>query len=128
MINRDIYTNALALLSQNISGNETTDFEERAPYILANFCREVFEIDNILRGVLGLAVQGDFSNVILDLDTDFPLLDRFAAVAAKYLAAMLVIDENSELSDKLYDMYCDGIATIQSAIPSVIEKITDKYN
>ena len=127
MINRDIYSNAMTLLAQPIDNGDNNDFEERAPYILANFCREAFELDKNLRIMSGLSVQNKFSKIILELDSDFPLLDRFATVAAMYLAAMIIIDEDRELSDRLYDMYCDAMATLQCQIPSVIEKITDKY-
>ena len=44
-----------------------------------------------------------------------------------YLASMLLIDENSELSDTLYDRFCSAVATITSEIPAVVEKIKDKY-
>ena len=127
MKNRDIYSTALGLLAQNIDGEENSDFEDRAPYILANFCREVFDFDRAFRKVLGLAAAQEFTRAQLPLDSEFPLLERFAAVAAKYLAAMLIIDENSDLSDRLYAMYCDSMATLQGQIPAVIEKITDKY-
>ena len=127
MINRDIYTNALALLSQNISGEFCEDLEERAPYLLANFCREALELDKLIRSLSGLSAHGSFNGVFLDLDADFPLRDRIASVAAKYLAAMLIIDENSDLSDRLYDAYCDAMATIQCSIPSVVEKIKNNY-
>ena len=127
MKNRDIYTNALSVLAQDSDTNENSDFEERAPYIIANFCREAFELDKLMRSALGFGASAEFKNVYLPLDSDFPLLDRFAAVGAKYLAAMLIIDENSELSDRLYDMYCDSMASLQCAIPAVIEKITNKY-
>ena len=35
--------------------------------------------------------------------------------------------ENIELSDKLFDRYCDIMATIHSEIPAKIEKIAQKY-
>ena len=127
MINRDIYTNALSLLAQNTDGSETSDFEERAPYILANFCREAFGLDKHLRIASGLTAQKEFGKMILELDSEFPLLDRFVTVGATYLAAMLIIDEDRELSDRLYDMYCDAMATLQCQMPSIIEKITEKY-
>ena len=65
--------------------------------------------------------------VFLPLEDDFPCADRFASAAALYLAAMLIIDENIELSDKLFDRYCDIMATIHSEIPAKIEKIAQKY-
>ena len=127
MKNRDIYSSALGLLAQSIDSEENVDFEDRAPYILATFCRDAFELDRTLRSILGLASAKEFTGAYLSLDVDFPLLEKFTAIAAKYLAAMLIIDENSDLSDRLYAMYCDSMATLQSQIPAVIEKITDKY-
>ena len=44
-----------------------------------------------------------------------------------YLAAMLVIDYDEELSDKLYDRYCDSVSVISSAIPFEIESIINRY-
>ena len=127
MTNRDIYATALGLLAQNIDGEENSDLEDRAPYILASFCSEVFELDRLARRLLGLGAEKEFNRAFLPLDGEFPLLERFASAAAKYLAAMLMIDEDSELSDKLYDMYCDSMATIQSQLPTVIEKLVNKY-
>ena len=65
--------------------------------------------------------------VHIPLEADFPLSDRFVNAATAYLAAMLIIDENGELSDKIYDKYCDMMARIQSEIPAKIEKIAQKY-
>ena len=127
MKNRDIYATALGLLAQNIDGEENVDLEDRAQYILASFCREVFEFDKTARRLLGISAEKCFSSAILSLDSDFPLLERFAPIAAKYLAAMLIIDEDGELSDRLYSMYCDSMATLQAQLPAVIEKITDNY-
>ena len=127
MLNKEIYTSALHLLAQSTAEDENQDYEERAPFIIASFCNEVLEIDQLMRKFLGLDSGIDFHKVWLALDELFPLLDRFAPIGAKYLAAMLVIDEDSELSDKLYEMYCDAISTLRSEIPCVIEKITNKY-
>lgn len=127
MKNKDIYKSALSLISQDPSKDNNEDLAERAPYFLAAFCNEVKELDDRMRRILNIPEADDFDGVFLSLDKEFPLLDRFASVAAKYLAAMLMIDEDSELSDKLYALYCDGISLIQKEIPSAIEKIIDKY-
>ncbi|MBE6667310.1 MAG: hypothetical protein E7607_03255 [Ruminococcaceae bacterium] len=127
MKNRDIYKAALHLLSQSADEGENPDFEERAPYLLASFCSEVFEIDRIYRSILNLPPIDKFDRVWLPLDEDFPLVERLASVASKYLAAMLVIDEDSELSDKLYEHYCDGISRLRAELPCVLESIKNKY-
>lgn len=125
MHNRDIYISALRLIGEVSDSND--DYMERAPYLLAAFCTESAETDIAYRREHSLADRPYASTVYIALDTDFPCADRFAPAAAAYIAAMLVIDENEELSDKLFDRYCSIMATIQSEIPSKIEKIVDRY-
>ncbi len=127
MINSEIYKSALTLIGQSVSLSDTEDYEERAPYLLASFCNEVCEIDRAARRALGLEDTPSFNRVFLSLDSDFPLLDKFIAVAAKYIAAMLIIDENGDLSDTLFHMYCEGIERIRSEIPFILEGIANKY-
>ena len=125
MQNRDIYISALRLIGEVAENND--DYMERAPYLLAAFCTESAETDIAYRREHSLDPRPRVSSVCIPLDTDFPCADRFATAAASYIAAMLVIDENAELSDRLFDRYCDIMATIQSEIPSRIEKIVDRY-
>ena len=127
MLSKEIYENALRLLAQSTNENENEDLAERAPYIIAQFCTEALYIDTALRRSLGEEDTPDFHKVWLSLDDTFPLLDRMAPIASMYLAAMLVLDEDKELSDTLYDKYCDAISSICSSICSVSEKIADKY-
>ena len=127
MKNKDIYKAALHLLSQPVSEDENEDFEDRAPFLISAFCFDVLEIDSVLRRLLGIKPLEDFNRVYLPLDEDFPLVDKLAYPAAKYLAAMLVIDENPGLSDNLYEKYCDSISRLRSEIPCVSESIKNKY-
>ena len=127
MKNRDIYISALHLIGERADAIENEDYIERAPFILAAFCTECAETDTAYRLEKGLAPRESTSNVSLPIDSDFPCADRFVNAAASYLAAMLVIDENMELSDKLFDRYCDSMATIQSELPAHIEKIAQRY-
>ena len=116
MINREIYTLALHLLAQNQISEDTADFEERAPYLLAACCIEAQALDSALRKSLGQTASYGFTGVYLSLEDPFPLHQRFASLAGFYLAAMLIVDEDSELSDKLYAHYCDGMSTIQATL------------
>ena len=116
MKNKEIYEGALRLLAQSSEGADNSDYEERAPYILASFCSLACEIDERLRIIDSLDAQPSFSHVCLSLDASFPLCDRLCPAAALFLAAMLVIGENDELSDSLYDKYCDAIASIGSSV------------
>ena len=127
MTNRDIYESALRLLAQQVAEGENEDYEERAPYLIAAFCTEAEDTDLYLRQSLGLGACRAFQKVWLDLDETFPLCDRLAPVGCLYLAAMLVLDEDSELSDKLYDRYCDAISLIRSGLPASLESIEEVY-
>ena len=133
LTNRDIYKNALSLIGERISGSITEDYEERAEYILpALFC-VAKSTDKKLRQIEGNGEQPSFNPVHTPLDTEFPLSDAFVTTAALYLAAMLVIEENGDLSDTLYDKYCDSIATIAASLSvcgehtATCEPITQKY-
>ena len=128
MKNRDIYISALKLIGEDVDAEVNSDYEERAPYLLAAFCSEAASTDAAYREMKKLEPSTSADNVCLPLECDFPYADRFVSAAVMYLAAMLVIDENLELSDKLFDRYCDAMATIQSEIPSKIEKIVQKYS
>ncbi len=127
MKNKEIYDSALSLLAQSSKDGDNADYEERAPYLISNFCYEVLELDRIARKLLGLPEAKDNIPSALSLDVDFPLLDRFISSAVKYLAAMLVIDEDGELSDRLFDMYCDGVSRLREELPAAIENIVNKY-
>ena len=127
MKNRDIYTSALHLIGEDTAAEVNSDYEERASYLLAAFYTEAMQVDKAYREANELEETIESDCVFLPLESDFPCADRFANAAAMYLAAMLIIDENIELSDKLFDRYCDIMATIHSEIPAKIEKIAQKY-
>ena len=124
---KEIYDGALRILAESTRPADNDDYEERAPYLLAAFCSELSNTDSSLRRLLGKDERVEFCEVYLPLDNDFPLLSRFASAAALYLAAMLIIDDEQDFSDKLYERYCDRISSICSTVPAVAEKIKNKY-
>ncbi|MBE6547212.1 MAG: hypothetical protein E7668_07265 [Ruminococcaceae bacterium] len=128
MINQTIYENALRLLglSSDAEGNE--DYEDRAPYLIASFCSEAEKTDGLLRRSLGLEPTPVFGHVWLALDELFPLSEQLAPIACLYVAAMLVLDEDSELSDTLYDRFCDAMLTLRGSIAASVEAIRDIYS
>ena len=128
MTNRDIYLRALCLIGESGDVEDNEDYEERAPYLIAAFCTEAKDIDASYRESMKMSPAKEIDCVHIPLESAFPLADRFVNAAANYLAAMLIIDENTDLSDKIYDKYCDLMATIQSEIPASIEKIAQKYS
>ena len=125
IINREIYNNALVHIGQSTDTANTSDYEERAPYLLAAFCATVKSLDKKVRKIDGSGSQTTFSSVFQSLDQYFPLSDRFIPAAALYVASLLVIDEDSALSDSLYDKYCDNVASIAAEIESASATSSD---
>lgn len=127
MKNQEIYENALRLLAQHTDEGENEDYKERAPFLIASFCSEAMEVDQFLRESIGESPAASFGKVWMELTEDFPLLDRLAPVACLYVAAMLVLEENTDLSDRLYDLYSQGISAVWNGITSVIDSIKEQY-
>jgi len=127
MTNRDIYSSALVHLGTLASNTVCEDYEERAPYIIANFCNMSKAIDEKIRKNDGIESAPSFSGVYMFLEANFPLCEKMIAPAVFYLAAMLVIDEDPELSDKLYERYCDLMCEISMSLTYQNGKITQKY-
>ncbi len=124
---RKVYESALCLLAESTAATENADYEERAPYILAVFCNEALALDEAMRKFTGQEEDISFDGIYLGLDDKFPLLPRFATLAALYLAAMLVLDDNAELSDKLYEKYEQGMRAVCDGMIGLNQSITDKY-
>ena len=127
MICKEIFESALRLLGESAETGDNDDYEERAPYLLASLCTDLCELDSALCRSAGLEPSKASHPLWIALESEFPLCARLASAAAFYLAAMLVIDYDEELSDKLYDRYCDSVSVISSAIPFEIESIINRY-
>ena len=125
--NLDIYEHALALLSLELSTEENEDLAERAPYHLAAFCAEAEEVDRWLRSTVGADAAESFNSVCIPLEGDFPLSERLAPVAALYLASLLILDEDPERSDQLYDRYSEALSDVYRGIPATLESIREVY-
>ncbi len=126
----EIFKSALRLLNEKGAEDENEDFAERAPFILAAMFSEAAKTDQNYRKANGLGEQGSFSPTYVELSEDFPLSSRFASAATFYLASLLILDENEELSDTFYEKYCDSMSAIASEIPkpvATIEKIKNVY-
>ena len=114
----DIFKSALRLLNEIGDEDNNGDYAERAPYILSSMFSNAASIDKKYRAANGLEEQPAFSPVYTELTADFPLCDRFASSAAFYLASLLIIDANEQLSDSFFERFCDGMAAISAEIPS----------
>ncbi|MBO5269537.1 MAG: hypothetical protein J6B77_02040 [Clostridia bacterium] len=126
MKNRDIFSLALALLAERGDEVENGDYVERAGYLISAFCTEVLAVNRRVAETLGASYPSEVP-VYLSLDDPFPLCECLSAAAGAYLAAMLVLEEDAELSDKLFMRYCDMIATLSAGLPMQSEPIVNKY-
>lgn len=127
MKNRDVYELALALLAENGERTENGDYEERAGYLVSAFSSEAEPIDRCLREQKGPGAEEIDIPIYLSLEEAFPLSDVFASAAGYYLASMLILDEDPDLSDVLFTRYCDRIAAISAEIPMRSYSIADRY-
>ena len=127
MINREVYELSMSILGLGTKATDNADFYSRAPYLLALFCIESFELDAHLRRQLGIEPIDEIEQLRLDMNEDFPLLDSLIPPATLYLAAMLVLDEDEALYEKLYEHYCDRISALQSGLPFELESIENCY-
>ena len=126
----EIFKSALRLLNEKGAEDECADYAERAPYLLAAMVSEAAQLDKRYRAANGEEAQPSFSPVFIGLDSGFPLTDRFVSAAAFYLASMLIIDDNDELSDSLYEKFCDRMASLSSkapAVPAELHKTKNVY-
>ena len=127
MTNQELFEGALHLLALPTDAGENDDYEERAPFLLASFCHEALELDSFLRMASGITSAVKFTGMWLSLDDTFPLLEALAPAACLYLAAMLVLDEDTSLSDRLYEIYTETLSNIRAGISCTLESITDCY-
>ena len=127
MLCNEIYASALRLLGESVTEGENEDYKERAPYLIASFCGAAKSTDKAWRLSMALEPQQSWNCVCIPLENDFPLSDRFVSAASFYLAAMLVIDSDEALSDKLYALFCSEMSEINGEIPAIIEAISNRY-
>lgn len=124
---RSVYKTALKLIGEIDCSVSESELSERAPYIGAALCREAAALDRAYRKAFGISEVQEFEGLYLDLDANFPLADRFAPAAAYYMAAMLILDEDAELYEKLFERFCDALAAISAEIPFVKGSTADVY-
>ena len=127
MKNRDIYELALHLLAEPMSNGRLEDYDVRAPYLLGTFFYENCALDDRYREIFGLGARQYTRSVFVDLEAEFPFAERFVSAAGYYLASALVIDDDEELADKMYDKFSIAMSKIISEIPAVSESIIEIY-
>ena len=124
---REIFNAAVGMVCESVENGDCADYEERAPYLLAAACNECAASDRSYRMAHG-ADGGSYSETVcVGLDDAFPLADALATGVTYYLAAMLVLDENEEMSDRFFSLFCDTLSRIRASLPAKPEAIGDRY-
>jgi hypothetical protein len=124
---RELYDAAVRAVAEGGAESNTEDYEERAQYLLATFCFECAGLDALWCAANGTSSKGAPETVCVSLDSPFGLSDAFAPAAIYYLAAMLVLDENEEMSESFLARYSDQLATLRASLPMGKERIRDHY-
>ena len=127
MTYRELYLAALRMVCESESEGDTADYEDRAGYLLATFCAEHSASDNRYRKEKGQGAQPPFTKAFVELSERFPLSPVFAPIAQYYLAAMLCMDENEEMSDRYFGRYTEALAALLKDLPSTAAPIRDRY-
>ncbi|MBQ9773241.1 MAG: hypothetical protein IJW30_05995 [Clostridia bacterium] len=128
MTAQELLDAAVAMVCEDPTNTDAiSDYTERAPYLLATFLNQCTPLDRQYRKAHGLGAVSEFECAAFGLEEIFPLSKIFATAAVYYLAAMLVLDENEVMSDKLFARYSDLLASIQETLPAAIEPIKDKH-
>ena len=124
---QSVYDTAIRLIGEVSGSISESELAERAPYIGAALSTEASSLDRAYRKAFGLKDAEPFPTLFMSRDSDFPLSDRFAPAAAYYMAAMLILDEDTELYEKLFDRWCQDLAVISAEIPFVKGSTVDVY-
>ncbi|MBR3893679.1 MAG: hypothetical protein IKJ35_00880 [Clostridia bacterium] len=124
---REITNAAIALVCEEPESVDTQDYKDRAAFILPTFCGHCAAIDDRYRSANAMEKKATFSSTYMDLEETFPLSAIFIAPATYYLAAMLTVDENEEMSDRFFALYTDSVASVEAGLAAVAEQISDRY-
>ena len=127
MLNKELYHAVLQLIGETNDMAYTADYQERFPYILALFCGEAEDLDDKYRMANKMPRSLYRMRAVADMEEDFPLSDPFTSVAVYFCAAMLINDENSEFSDKLFEKYSSRMSNIYTSLPCEMGKIKNIY-
>ena len=124
---RELFRSALRMICEREEISDVSDYEDRAGYLIASFCNQFSTLDTLIKSMNGESGNTYTPSLCLTLDTSFPLADRFLTAATYDLSAMLVIDENEELSERFFALYSDAISSLQSTVICKKETISDNY-
>lgn len=128
MTYQELYDASLALVGEYGTNADTSDYLERAPFLLASGYSECTSLDAVYRRSTGIPSVPYPTVVCVTLSDPFPLAEVFALPVTYYLSAMLTIEESEELSDRFFSLYTDAMESIRASLTAKTESITDRYH
>lgn len=129
MTNEEVYQAALHLVGERNSTDTTVnaDYREHSGYLLAMVCRQCEPVENAYRQANGQNAVALPDQLCYQLTDTFPLSARLSAAGAFGLAALLVADENPDLSGALYGRFRSSLEEILSSLPMQCGTVADRY-
>lgn len=139
---REIYDAALAFLGEKEGTHIEYDFERRAGYIIAEAVTMLKGLDRELRRSAGEEDHeypgGDANGmprdsllfaepVVYSMDNDFPLCDVLAHPVALFVSAMLMVNQNQDLYEYFYDLWCTEVSRITASVPGISAGTKETY-
>lgn len=124
---QEILNASIGMIGESGSTGNTADYAERAEYLMGTFCSECHSLDRKYRRCKGETPQETDIGVCVTLSDSFPLSEVFVPAAIYYLSAMLIMEENEEIGEKLFDHYIDLLSSIQSELIATSHSIKNNY-
>ena len=127
MIYGEIYDSALQLIGEQTDSPAAADYEMRAGYILANLTTILAPLDAQYLESNGLSSSAPAVRPYVELSKFFPLSTALAPASTFYLASMLVLEENEEMSQRLYALYAEEVARLRATFLCKSGGTVDRY-
>ena len=123
----EIYESAVNLIGEAVGTPSVSDYETRAGYIMANVTTILIPIDAQYMAANGLTGSTPSIRAYVEMNKVFPLSSVFVPAATLYVAAMLVLTENAELSASFYELYRNELTRIRNTLSFKKGPTVDKY-
>ena len=127
MTNREIYRAALVKLDEPIEEGMNPDYDERAPFLIAQFYRLASDVERKYRAAYGMGKRTARLKAEPSLDEEFALCEAFEAPAISYLAAELVRYDDERFSDRLNGEWIEFMTSVECALPMALESVVERY-
>ena len=128
---QDVYETVAALIGEDHSDSAAEPIKQRIPALISVCAVEMYELDRAYRMyVLGnpeSASSADIFPGVSSLSDPLPVCDRLLAPMSFKVAALVVRDENPELSEMLMSDCVKSCAAVAESIPAKVGYTLDVY-